>query len=331
MTPFEYACPETEAEAVQLLAECHGEAAVLAGGTDLVSLLKSEVVTPKRVVDVKRIGTMHGIRSVDGGLLIGALTTLEELQDDPRTEAYASLHHVAEAIRAIQIQQSGTIGGDLCHLPNCWYFRNGYGLLAMHDGSSLVEEGENRYHAVFGNRGPAKFVSASRFAPPAIAWEAAVRIVGPKPDDEQLLPLEAFYVTPPTNRHGVTVLRPGQFVTHLWLPNPEGRRSASYEVLELNGLDWPLAAAAATLRLRDEVVQQARIVMGHVAPVPWVARKAADAIIGRVLDEETAEMAADIAVADATPLSQNEYKVQIARAAVKRALLRAVDRLEGGL
>src|SRR5690606_14594889 len=116
------------------------------------------------------------------GVLIGTLVTLEEMKDSPLLADYRSLIDVVDGVKSIQIQSMGTLGGDLCHLPNCWYFRNGYGLLGMDKGESLVAAGDNRYHAIFGNQGPAKFVSATRFAPAMIAWSAKVRIVGPEPD-----------------------------------------------------------------------------------------------------------------------------------------------------
>jgi xanthine dehydrogenase YagS FAD-binding subunit len=331
VNPFEYANPKTEAETLDLLNDHAADTAVLAGGTDLISLLRDDLLAPRRVVDIKHVASLEGITQVADGLMIGALTTLEDALDSPLLAYHRSILDVIEATRAIQIQSMGTLGGDLCHLPNCWYFRNGYGLLAMEQGESLVETGDNRYHAVFGNQGPAKFVSASRFAPAMIAWEARVRIIGPQPGQEELLPLEYFYVTPKTAKQGVTVLKPGQLISHIWLPNAGRFRSATYEVMQLQGLDWPLASAAACIDLDDGVVRDARIVMGHVAPLPWIAHEAATSIIGRPINEETAELAGDVAVSRATPLSNNGYKVQLARTAVKRALLRAAGQLEEGL
>jgi xanthine dehydrogenase YagS FAD-binding subunit len=331
MKPFEYAHPQTEAEALDLLNDHHADTAVLAGGTDLVSLMKQELVSPQRVVDLQHVESLHGLSQTGDGLMIGALTTLEEIADSPLAAEYRSLLDVVDYHRSIQIQSMGTIGGDLCHLPNCWYFRNGYGLLGMENGESLVETGDNRYHAVFGNSGPAKFVSASRFAPAMIAWGARVRVIGPGPDDEELLPLEYFYITPKTESQGVSVLKPGQLISHLWLPAAGRTQSAAYEVLEIEGLDWPLAAAACCLEIDGGMVEHARIVMGHVAPTPWVAHEAAAAIIGRPVTEETADEAGRAAVAAARPLSMNDYKVQLAKTAVKRALLRAAGLDEGGL
>src|SRR4029079_9424160 len=123
--------------------------------------------------------------------------------------------------------------------------------LGMENGDSLPEIGDNRYHAILGNRGPAKFVSASRFAPALIAWNARVRVVGPAADAAEWLPLESFYITPKTDQQNVTVLKPGQLISHVWLPDTAGYRSGTYEVLESTGLDWPLAAAAACVNLQE--------------------------------------------------------------------------------
>lgn len=329
MNKFEYASPRSEAEALELLNDHGADTAVLAGGTDLIHLMQDRLVTPRRVVDINNVDSFRGIQPSGGGVVIGALTTLAEIVESPLLADYRSLFDVVDGVRSIQVQSSGTIAGDLCHLPNCWYFRKGYGLLGIENGESLPALGDNRYHAVLGNRGPAKFVNASRFAPPCIAWNAKVRIVGPQADAEEWLPLEYFYMTPKMSNHGVTVLKPGQLISHVWLPDTRGYRSGAYEVLESTGLDWPLAAAAACVNLQDGKIVDARIVMGHVAPTPWIAHEAANAIIGQSLTEEIAEMAGEVAVSAATPLSHNRYKVQLARTSVKRALLRAADMLEG--
>jgi xanthine dehydrogenase YagS FAD-binding subunit len=333
MNSFEYASPRNETEAIELLNDADlpgkgGDTAVLAGGTDLVSLLQHGLVSPRRVVDLKHVSTMSGVRAVDDGVIIGALTTLEDMADSPLLAPYASLQQIIGAVHAIQIQSRGTLGGDLCHLPNCWYFRNGYGLLGFRDGKSLVEAGDNRYHAIFGNRGPAKFVSASRFAPALLAWGARVRVIGPQPRHEEWLPLANFYVTPKLASQGVTVLKPGQLISHVWLPAAGITQSASYEVLQLRGLDWPQAAAAACVELESGFVREAHIVLGHVAPIPWMATAAGRLLAGQAINEETAEAAGQAAVEGATPLSGNDYKIPMVRAAVKRALLRAVGQWE---
>ncbi len=327
MQPFEYASPQTESEAVTLLGEAAGDGTILAAGTDLVSLLNDAVVTPRRVVDITGVPTLRGIAPVDDGIVLGALTTLEEIADSPLLADYPALADVVAGVRAIQIQQNGTLGGDLCHLPNCWYFRKGYGLLAIENGRSLPEVGDNRYHAIFGNSGPAKYVNASRFAPALIAWGARARLIGPDPDQAEWVPLSDFYVTPRQPRQGGTVLTPGQLISHVWLPASSQQLNATYEVLEQEGLDWPLAACAVTLQFDAGLVRRASVVLGHVAPVPWISDAAADVLIGQPVTPLTAQQAGDAAVAEATPLSENRYKVQLARASVKRALLKATGQL----
>ncbi len=333
MNSFEYAHPRTESEAVELLAAHDGNTAVLAGGTDLFNLLRADCIAPRRVVDIKNVDSMQGVTLTSRGVQVGALTTLDEIVRHPLLAPYNSVVQAAAAVHSIQIQSMGTLGGDLCHLPNCWYYRSGYGLLAQENGASLPAEGRNQFHAILGNRGAAKFVSASRFAPALIAWGATARIVGPAPDQVSEVPLEYFFVTPKSAEQGVTVLQPGQLLTHILLPDIQSQRagaefaSATYEVVELEGLDWPLASAAVWLESSGGIVRDARIVLGHVAPTPWVSLDAAAALVGKVADERTAQAAGDAAVLRATPLSENDYKVQIARTAVKRAILRAAGKL----
>ncbi|MEC9009332.1 MAG: FAD binding domain-containing protein [Planctomycetota bacterium] len=331
MRPFEYARPQTEGEALDLLNDHDANTAVLAGGTDLVALLQSDLQAPERVVDIKQIESMQGVTADEDGILIGALTTLEEIAESPLLADYRSLGDVVNGVRAIQIQQMGTIGGDLCHLPNCWFYRNGYGLLALENGESLVADGDNRYHAIVGNQGPAKFVSAARFAPALIAWGADVKVIGPEPDASEWLPLEHFFVTPKVESQGISVLKPGQLISHVRLPAAANRISSTYEVLQMDGLDWPLATAAVTIDLDGSVVREASIVMGHVAPMPWVAHEAAQSLIGHAIDEVSATRAGEVAVSGATPLRDNAYKVQLAKTVVKRAVLAAAEMLEGGL
>jgi xanthine dehydrogenase YagS FAD-binding subunit len=165
MQSFAYANPATVQEALALLAPKWGEADVLAGGTDLLSLMKEHLHTPKRVVNIKNIKELEGIQKTADGIRIGALVTMDELAKNADVKAAAkSLSDAAAAIPSPQIRHMGTVGGDLCQRPRCWYYRQGFGLLAMKDGKSLVPDGANQYHAIFGG-GPAYFVSPLRSRP----------------------------------------------------------------------------------------------------------------------------------------------------------------------
>src|SRR5687767_10886944 len=169
MQAFEYVSPGSVQEAVSLLGASWDDAQVLAGGTDLISLMKEYLHTPKRLVNIKGIKELGGISKSGAGLRIGAVATVDELLSNAAVRSeYPSLIQAARGISSPQIRNMGTVGGDLCQRPRCWYFRNGHGLLAVKNGKSLVEGGQNEYHAIFGN-GPARFVSASSFGPALIA------------------------------------------------------------------------------------------------------------------------------------------------------------------
>jgi xanthine dehydrogenase YagS FAD-binding subunit len=333
MKDFEFAAPRSEQAVLELLSDKRGTTEVLAGGTDLLGLMKKMITTPDRVVSLGNIASLKSIDAGSEGLRIGAMVTLEDLLDHPASENYPALRHAIRAIGSMQLQAQGTLGGELCQRPRCWYFRSGQGLLA-HRGQ-LIEDGDNRYHAIFGNAGPAKFVCPSRLAPALIALGASVRIVGPGEADETVMPLEYLFRTPKDDRQREHELEANQFVAHLVLPPVAGHgnvsyESASYEVQHGSGPDYPLVAAAAALAMHAGVVTDARIVLGQVAPTPWISKEAIDAIVGLPVNDETAEAAGVAAVSVATPLANNEYKVQLAKVAVKRALLLAAGLETGG-
>lgn len=328
MKPFSYAAPRHEDEVVGLLASRWGTTEILAGGTDLVGLMKKMIVTPERVVNVMEIASMRGVESDSFGARIGAATNLDDLLSDPQLDAYAAIKQAVAGINSLQMQAQSTLGGELCQRPRCWFFRNGHGLLAKQ--GQMVAVGDNRYHAIFDNAGPAKFVSASRIAPALIALDAQLRIIGPGNEDETLLPVEFFYRTPTKDEQREHVLEPNQLITHIVLPAADGLASATYEVRHGEGPDAPLAAAAARLNLVDGLVQDAKIVLGQVAPTPRVSHEAAQALLGQPVTRQTARRAAELAVQYATPLSGNRYKVQLAQVSVERAILKAAGQPIGG-
>ena len=321
MQPFEYASPATLQEALGLLGSKWGETDVLAGGTDQVSLMKEYLHTPKRVVNIKLIKELHGIHHGPQGLRIGATTTFDEVATDKALRAeYPSLVSAVLGITSPQIRNMGTVGGDLCQRPRCWYFRGGYGLLGMKDGQSLIPNGENRYHAIFGG-GPAYFVSPSSLGPALVALGAKVKLQSAS--GSRTVDVEKFFVAPQNDQSREIALMPNEILTEIVIPPGRGMKNATYEVREKDALDWPLATASVALSMNGGTVGTARIVLGHVAPTPWVASQAQQALVGKALSQDVIEQAAQAAVADAKPLSQNTYKVQLAKVAVKRALLEA--------
>jgi xanthine dehydrogenase YagS FAD-binding subunit len=323
MQKFEYASPTTKEQAVALLGSNWGETEVLAGGTDLISLMKDFIVTPNRVVNLKSIKGLDGVKTPrDGSARIGALANIETLIE-VLGKGFPAITQAASGITSPQIRNMGTVGGDLCQRPRCWYYRAGFGLLAKSEsGDPLVPNGDNRYHAIFGNEGPAYFVNPSSLAPAFIALGAKITIFGP--GGEREVDAAKFFVTPKSAGEREYDLKPNEIVTGISIPRTLDVRNATYEVRQKESLDWPLAAASVAFTLDgSKKVKSARIVLGHVAPIPWASNEAAQFLEGKTISEGVAAEAGQIAVANAKPLSRNAYKVQLARVAVKRAILQA--------
>jgi len=328
MHPIEYASPNTREQAVKLLGTDPAAAAPLAGGSDLLGLMKDGVETPKRLVSLKGIAGLTGVRSESGGLRIGALTVLDDLAADAALGfEYPAVTAAAGRLAGPQIRNVATLGGNLLQRPRCWYYRNGFGLLALKDGKSMIPDGDYRYHAILGNEGPAYFVSPSTLAPVLVAVGAQAVLFGPQ--GERRVELEKLYRVPKQVGEREHVLRQGEILTEIHLPPASGRKVASYEVRQRTSLDWSLATASVALdMLPDGKVTQARVVLGQVAPMPWVALAAAEVLKGKRIDVALAAQAGEAAVHNAIALEKNRYKVQLAKTAVKRALIAAAGIIE---
>lgn len=324
MRPFDYVSPTATKQVPDLLGKSWGEVEVLAGGSDLLSLMKDEITTPKRLVNIKHVAELHGVVLGKDQLTIGSLTTLAEVAADKSVLLiYPVLAAAAGDAASPQIRNVATLGGNLCQRPRCWYFRSGHGLLALSNGKSMVLQGDNRYHAILGNDGPAYFVSPSTVAPVLIAYGAKVQLFGPRGARE--VTAEKFFVIPKSEQEREHDLRPDEIVTGIVLPGrrPPGLRAGHYEVRQKEAFDWPYATAAVALTMNGSTVQSARVVLGHVAPIPWVSAEAAQALVGKAITQATADQAAQAAVAKAKSLGHNAQKIHLARVAVRRAILAA--------
>jgi xanthine dehydrogenase YagS FAD-binding subunit len=321
MQAFEYASPATLKEAVALLGSNWSDAAVLAGGTDLISLMKDYVMSPKRVVSLKNVKELNGVSAAKpNGLRIGAMATLDDLVNNAQVRTqFPSLHQAAMGVASPQIRNMGTVGGDLCQRPRCWYFRQGHGILAMHEGKSLVENGENKYHAIFSS-GPAKFVSASSLGPALIALGATIKVQGP--NGARDIEAAKFFVEPKSATEREIALQPNEIVVEVRVPATQAK-NATYEVRHKEALDWPLVTASVSIGA------ESRIVLGHVGPAPVWAEQASKMLTsggGPKATDETIDKVAEAAVAGAKPLSQNAYKVHLAKVATARAIRTALGR-----
>ena len=239
---------------------------------------------------------------------------------------FPAIIQAIEGIGSPQIINMGTIAGDLCQRPRCWYYRQGFGLLGQLDGKSLIPDGDNRYHAIFGNEGPAYFVNPSVLAPPLIALGATLEIAGPNSKSRQV-PVAEFFRIPQTADERENVLAANEVITRISIP-VRGLSNATYEVRQRQGLDWPLVAASVAFGGKAD--DKPQIVLGHVAPMPW--RGAGRRCTARRQNIPMPTLAARVgeaAAKGAKPLSKNAYKVQLVKTAVKRAILAAADQAKG--
>ena len=320
MKAFAYVNAANEREALAALDAQRGRVLPLAGGMDLLGLMKNYVAQPERVVNIKSLD--KAITVSPAGARIGAAASLIELiEHQALAKSYPALIQSADDVGTPQIRNAGTIGGNIMQRPRCWYFRNEeFHCLKKGGPRCFAVEGENQYHAIFGG-GPCHIVHPSSLAVPLIAYGAKFRVVGA--NGERDIDAGEFFELPAENLMGETVLRPNELLTHVILPSASGVSAASYEVRYKQSHDWPLASATAALTMDGKTVKSARLVMGAVAPIPWRVPAAEQVLAGKTITEAVATEAANAAVAGATPMSQNAYKVQVARTAVKRAILRA--------
>jgi len=234
---------------------------------------------------------------------------------------YPALSAAAIEVGTPQIRNQATVGGNLNQRPRCWYFRNEEFVCLKKGGNTCFSiTGENQFHAILGG-GPSFIVHPSSLAVPSLAYGATFRLVGPK--GERLVPASEYFTPPSKNVRTENVLAPDEILTHVILPPPGDVKSGHYEVRYKASHDWPIAFATVLVSLNGSTVKSARVVMGAVAPIPWRSRPAEDALVGKTITETTAAAAAEAALKGAHPLSQNAYKIDVAKVAVKRAILRA--------
>jgi len=316
---FGYVRPKNLSDALRQLAA--PGARVQAGGTDLLGCLRDGVFTADTVVSLSGVPDLRGIRrALDGGLVIGAMTTLSEVAAHPDiVERYPTLAQGAAAAASPQLRNQGTIGGNICQRPRCWYFRGDFHCARKGGEKCFAVEGENQYHCIFG--GDVCFiVHPSDTAPALVALEAGVRIVGP--DGARSVPAEKFFILPGTDYTRENVLVKGEVVTEIVIPpQPRGTRGTYRKVRARGSWDFALTGAAVVARVAGGNVERARIVLSGVAPAPWRVPEAERAIVGKRITARTARSAAADAVKGAQPLSDNGYKVQLLRNTVEEALL----------
>jgi xanthine dehydrogenase YagS FAD-binding subunit len=318
---FSYIRPASLREAgAQLTSREHGKIVVFAGGTDLVGSMKDNLIAPERVVHIKHLKELQGIRPGNGTLRIGAATLLADVVDNETVQTQAPLLAMAAGkIGTPQIRNMGTIGGNLCQRPRCWYFRNNFPCYKHGGNQCFSILGENEYHAIF-DGGPSFIVHPSDSAPALVALGATVKIAAD--GRERSVPIEKFFVLPRQDARRENILQPNEILTEIEVPiAPAGSKATYVKEMVRETWDFNICSVAAMVTTAGGVVKDSRIVLGGVAPIPYRAVKAEAALRGRALDEASAALAGAAAVDGARPMTQNGYKVQLVQAVVTRALL----------
>jgi xanthine dehydrogenase YagS FAD-binding subunit len=334
MNKFEWASPTTIKQAVQLLKsapttnDIDEAARPIAGGQDLLTTMKDYSTRPTRLVNLKGIRGLDTIQgNAKSGLTIGALVTLAQLEDNVVVRAsFPGLAQAAHSIATPQIRNLGTVGGNLCQRPRCWYFRlEEVNCLKKGGSECYAATGENKYNAIFGG-GPSYIVHPSDLAPMLVALGASVSVEGP--DGKRVIPLDKFFTLPADgNIRRENVLKNDEIITRIHVPpSPMALRSAYVKFKERESMDFALVSAATALQIgASQSILQAVVVLGGVAPIPWRAPKAEAFLVGKTLSVEVLAEAGRLALEGAQPLEKNAYKVPLAQTMVRRALVSAAN------
>ena len=320
MKPFGYARPKTVPEALEL---ARSGATVMAGGTDLLGLMKDGITAPERVADIRDLEPLQGWSRTKGkGLRIGALVPLVELETSAELLRSIPIIHASLAPAAtLQLRTMGTVGGNLLQRNRCWYFRDeAYPCWLKGGVRCFAIEGDSRMHAIVGAE-ECVAVAPSDLAPALIAYDAVVALTGPR--GQRTLPLADLFVAPHGRSRREHTIAPDELLVEVRVPeNAMSRHGAFEKAMERKTWSFAIVSVAVSAKVIEGIVKDARIVLGGVAPVPWRARDAEKLLEGRALDDAACQAAADAALERAEPLKDNGYKVPLARELVRRALHR---------
>jgi xanthine dehydrogenase YagS FAD-binding subunit len=328
MNAFEYAnAPSVEA-AVKLLTPADAKTdpdlipRPLAGGQDLLTTMKAYITPAPRVVNLKTIAGLDKITAApDGSLKIGALATLTAIEEhETIRKNFPGLAQAAHSVATPQIRNLGTVGGNLCQRPRCWYFRlENVKCLKKGGTECYAATGQNKYNAIIAG-GPSYIAHPSDLAPMLIALNATLTINGPAAP--RTIPVQEFFILPKVSVRRENVLKPGEIVTEIQIPaSPMAANSTYLKFKERESLDFAMAAVAAAVELNaDKTVKEARIVLAGVAPIPWRVPDAEKALVGKKIDKDSLANIAQIALADAEPLEHNAYKVPLTQTLIRRVL-----------
>ena len=300
-------------------------AAFVGGGSDLLGMVKERIDAPDVLVNLKTIKGLDQVKAANGSTTVGGLITLDALSHhDVIRRQYAVLAEAAETVATPQIRNVGTLAGNVCQRPWCWYFRNGFPCYKNGGNTCFSFAGENQFHAIFGG-GPSYIVHPSDTAVALLALDARFRIVGPS--GERTLPAAEFFALPQKNPGRENVLAPDEALAEVQLPSASaGTRSTYHKIMDREAWTHAVVSAAIVLDMDKGVCRTARIALGGVAPIPWRLLQVEQMLAGQRITESLAAKAAEAALEGAKPLAKNAYKIPLTKGVVRRTLLGLASR-----
>lgn len=298
-----------------------GEIVSLAGGgSDLLGMIKEERIAPDVVVNLKNVASLQGIEAGSNGVRIGGVVTMDELSRHPLIRSkYTVLAEAAGSVATPQIRNVGTVAGNVCQRPWCWYYREGFPCFKNGGDRCFSIVGENQFNAIFGG-GPSYIVHPSDTAPALIALDARFRIVGP--DEERWVPALEFFILPREDVSRENVLGEDEVLAEIQLPPVAADEKSTYvKVMDREAWTHAVVSVAMSLQLRGGICRKARVVLGGVAPIPWHLPEVEQMLEGNRVSSELASQAGKTAVSGAQALSKNSYKIPLTEALVRRTLI----------
>ncbi len=316
---FDYIRPKSVQAAITHLAT--GSAQAHAGGTDLMGCLRERIFPVGKVVSLSGLPELRGVsETADGGLRIGALTALSALSEHPIViKRFGGLAQAAGEVGSPQLRNQGTLGGNICQKPRCWYYRTDFTCLRKGGGTCFAVDGENQFHCIFGGGGTCFIVHPSDTAPALVALNATARLAGPRGSRD--VPLEKFFVLPEVDVQRETVLARGEIVTEIRIPPPvSGTRSSYRKVRARRSWDFALAGVAMALRFDRKRVIDGRVVLSGAAPIPWRSKEVEQIVRGKELTVDVIAAAAKAVTSGAEPLEKNGYKLALFQGMIEEEL-----------
>lgn len=318
MNTFEYLQPKSIDEAQTMSNE---KSRLYAGGTDVLGLLKDDIESPEKLINLKNLSGLDKIEYIKGsGLKIGSLAKINTIANHPLIqEKFTVLAEAADSVASPQLRNVGTLGGNLCQRPRCWYFRGDFPCLRKDGRECFAVDGENKYHCIIGGEA-CYIVHPSDTAVALLALDATIKINSNGKMRE--VAINDFFILPEDDILRENILQPGEIITEIFIPEPKSNQVSSYlKFIERSAWDFAVVSVAAVIEKSGSSIQKARIAWGGVAPKPWQDLTFNKKLQGLKISEDALKKVTASLFEKAKPLEHNGYKVPLAKNLTKKVLL----------